>query len=79
MTEPGITESGSRLKNFPVSGFSLVMGMAGFTIAWSRAEHVFSLPFSISPALLAFTAFFFIGLMGLIVWASHDAIVIPHV
>ena len=55
-----MTEPGSRLKNFPVSGFSIIMGMAGFTIAWSRAESFFSLPFSISPTLLAFTATLFV-------------------
>ncbi|OZA15005.1 MAG: C4-dicarboxylate ABC transporter [Hydrogenophilales bacterium 17-62-8] len=52
-------EPGSRLKNLPVSGFSIVMGMAGFTIAWGRAEQFFNLPLAISPALLIFTAALF--------------------
>jgi tellurite resistance protein len=49
----------SRLKNFPVSWFAMIMGLAGFTIAWSRAEHVFGLGFTISPTLLPITAALF--------------------
>jgi tellurite resistance protein len=49
-----------RLKFFPVSWFAVVMGMAGFTIAWIRAEHVFALPFTVSPVLQAITAALFI-------------------
>ncbi len=59
MSEVLVMEPGSRLKNLPVSGFSIVMGMAGFTIAWGRAEQFFNLPFAISPALLVFTAALF--------------------
>lgn len=51
----------SRLLNFPVSFFAVVMGLAGFTMAWQRAETVFHLPFVLSTALellsvLAFVA-----------------------
>ena len=49
----------SRLKNFPVAWFSSVMGMAGFSIAWSRAEHVFGLSLHFSPVLLAITVLLF--------------------
>jgi tellurite resistance protein len=49
-----------RLKNFPVSWFAMIMGMAGFTIAWSRAEHVFGLGFAPSPILLPVTAALFV-------------------
>lgn len=41
----------SRLAHFPVSFFAVVMGLAGSTIAWQRAETVFHLPFVLSPAL----------------------------
>lgn len=58
------TES-ARLKNFPISWFAMVMGLAGFTIAWSRAEQVFGLGFAISPVLLALTALVFLVLAGL--------------
>ena len=55
-----MSEPSSRLKNFPVSWFAMIMGMAGFTIAWSRAEHVFGLGFAISPILLPITAALFV-------------------
>ena len=50
----------SRLKYFPISWFALIMGLTGFTIAWSRAEHIFSLPFAISPILLTVTGALFV-------------------
>jgi len=52
----------SRLKNFPIAWFSSVMGMAGFSIAWSRAEHIFGLSLHFSPALLAITVLMFVVL-----------------
>jgi tellurite resistance protein len=54
----------ARLKNFPISWFATVMGLAGFTIAWSRAEQIFGLGFAISPLLLALTALVFVMLTG---------------
>jgi tellurite resistance protein len=60
-----MTDERARLKNFPISWFALIMGMAGFTIVWSRAEQVFSLPFSISPVLLGFTAVLFVLLTAI--------------
>jgi tellurite resistance protein len=59
MTETTASSS-SRLKNFPVAWFSTVMGLAGLTIAWSRAEHILELGFAISPYLLAFTGLVFL-------------------
>jgi tellurite resistance protein len=50
----------SRLQFFPISWFAVVMGMAGFSIAWSRAEHLFALPMAVSPLLLAVTTGLFI-------------------
>jgi tellurite resistance protein len=54
-----MSDSASRLKNFPVSWFAMIMGMSGFTIAWSRAEHVLGLGFALSPMLLPLTAVLF--------------------
>lgn len=54
-------EPSSRLKNFPLPWFSMIMGLSGFSIAWSRAEHVLSLPFAVSPFLLSATVALFIG------------------
>ncbi|MGM0823360.1 MAG: SLAC1 anion channel family protein [Pseudomonadota bacterium] len=45
----------SRLQNFPISWFALIMGMSGFTIAWHRAEVLLSFPIKVSLVLLILT------------------------
>lgn len=55
-----MSEKASRLKNFPISWFALIMGMSGFTIAWSRAERVLGLGFTLDPILLPVTAGLFV-------------------
>lgn len=62
-----MTDNTSRLKNFPIAWFSTVMGMAGFSIAWNRAEHVFDTGFCLSSVLLAFTTLLFVVLLLLLV------------
>lgn len=52
----------SRLEFFPVSFFSVVMGLAGFTIALEKAEEIFALPLRISGIMLAVTAAVFVVL-----------------
>ncbi len=37
-----------RLKNFPISFYAIVLGLAGFTVAWQKAEVVFNLSFKLS-------------------------------
>ncbi|WP_372986155.1 SLAC1 anion channel family protein [Marinobacter sp.] len=54
----------SRLQNFPISWFAVVMGMTGFTIAWHRAETLFALPVKPSPVLLGLTITIFVVLAG---------------
>lgn len=54
-----------RLKNFPIAWFSLIMGLSGLTIAWSRAEHILGLEFAVSPVLLGLTATLFVLLTAL--------------
>ncbi|MFA5242656.1 MAG: SLAC1 anion channel family protein [Sulfuricella sp.] len=61
-----MTDDTSRLKNFPIAWFSTVMGMAGFSIAWNRAEHVFDTGFCLSSVLLAFTTLLFVVLLLLL-------------
>ena len=39
----------------------MIMGLSGFSIAWSRAEHILDLPFAVSPFLLSATIALFIG------------------
>ncbi|MFO7593062.1 MAG: SLAC1 anion channel family protein [Pseudomonadota bacterium] len=48
-------EKQARLQHFPISWFAVVMGLAGFTIAWHRTEDVLVLPVHISPWLLGLT------------------------
>lgn len=52
----------SRLQNFPISWFSVVMGLSGFTIAWHRAEILLGLPVPVSSALLLLTIAMFVVL-----------------
>ncbi|MGM0628814.1 MAG: SLAC1 anion channel family protein [Patescibacteria group bacterium] len=49
-----------RIKFFPVSFFSVILGMAGFTIAFQRAEEVLGMPFDISWYLLIITSLIFL-------------------
>ena len=48
-----------RLKNFPISFFSIILGMSGFTLAYQRAEHILKLPFEASGYLLWVTGVLF--------------------
>lgn len=57
-----MSESNTRLQNFPISWFALVMGMCGFTIAWGRAEHFFETSFHPSTVLLGITTLIFVFL-----------------
>jgi tellurite resistance protein len=52
-----------RLENLPVSLFSVVMGLAGLTLAWQRAEGRFEI--AVSPWLAALTAGVFVLLATL--------------
>ncbi|WP_245929544.1 hypothetical protein [Leucothrix pacifica] len=53
----------SRLTHMPISFFSVVMGMAGMTIAWEKAQQVFGTDLGFVNALLAtLTALVFIAL-----------------
>ena len=53
----------SRLQNFPISWFAVVMGMTGFTIAWHRAEILLGIPVKPSPVLLGLTIILFVVLL----------------
>ena len=54
----------ARLQNFPISWFSVIMGMTGFTIAWHRAEILLVLPVRPSFALLSLTIATFVILLA---------------
>ncbi|MCU7835693.1 MAG: SLAC1 anion channel family protein [gamma proteobacterium symbiont of Taylorina sp.] len=53
----------SRLANFPVSFFSSVMGMAGFSIAISKAELIYHLKPQLSPIFSVLTLILFLVIL----------------
>lgn len=53
----------SRLQNFPISWFAVVMGMTGFSIAWHRAETLLGLPMWPSAVLLGLSIATFVSLL----------------
>jgi len=55
----------TRLAYFPVSFFSMVMGLTGLCIAWESAELTYGLPFRLESALTPFTALIFVVLLGI--------------
>lgn len=52
-----------RLKHFPVTFFTMVMGLAGLSIAWHMAEQVFRLPLRVSDGLLVLAVLAFLVLL----------------
>jgi tellurite resistance protein len=70
----------SRLRNFPISFFAIVMGLAGLTIAWKRAETVFHPWFSVSCVLEAVSALAMLGITisYALKLASHPAEVLKE-
>ncbi len=58
-------QSSSRLEHFPISFFAMIMGLAGLSIAWEKAQSSLNLPFQIDSALAPFTGLVFILLLGL--------------
>jgi len=60
-----MAEVRSKLAYFPVSFFATVMGMAGFTIAVSKAESIYHLDVKISQLLSIFTLLLFFSLLAI--------------
>jgi len=61
LTQPNV----SRIKNFPVAWFSMIMGFTGFAIAWMRAETVYDVGFAPSCVLrwVALGLFFLVAVL----------------
>ncbi len=55
--------SNSRLENFPVSFFSMIMGMAGLSIAWEKAHQTLGLSSALSHGLILATCAIFVVLL----------------
>ena len=58
-------EKSSRIENFPISFFAMVMGLAGLTIAWEKAQSGLHLPVRMDAALVPFTGLVFVVLLSL--------------
>ena len=65
MNNANLNKTNGKLEHFPVSFFSSVMGMAGFTIAIEKAESIYSLNGIASLVLSIITVLLFLGLMGI--------------
>jgi tellurite resistance protein len=55
----------ARLRHFPVSFFAVVMGLAGFTLAWQRAAARFSLPAALGDTFSVVTVLVFVVVAAL--------------
>lgn len=53
----------TRLENFPISFFAMVMGLSGLTIAWTKAQHVLHQELGLTPWLLGLTLLIFAALL----------------
>lgn len=51
-----------RLENFPISFFSMVMGLAGLTIAWEKVQHLLGTDLHINSWMIGITASIFVAL-----------------
>lgn len=49
-----------RLNNFPISFFSVILGLTGFSIAFQKVEEIIELPFHLSHYFLWFTVAIFL-------------------
>lgn len=50
------------IAHFPISFFSMILGLAGFTIAYQKSEQILKIPFQISNYLLGLTILTFVVL-----------------
>ena len=58
-------EKTNRLKHFPVSSFSIILGLLGFTIVFQKAEEILNLAGETSTFLLAASSIIFVLLSGI--------------
>lgn len=62
--EPGPADSRGRLAHFPVTFFAVVMGLAGFSLAWLRAHVALGAPAAIGQALFWVSLAVYAGVLG---------------
>ncbi|PLY15990.1 MAG: C4-dicarboxylate ABC transporter [Sedimenticola sp.] len=58
-------DNSSRIQHFPISFFAIVMGLAGLTIAWEKAQHVLQLGFNMSGALTLIVSLVFVLILAM--------------
>jgi len=58
-------KASARLENFPISFFAMVMGLAGLTIAWEKAQHLLGIDMHLNGGLLVATVSTFVVLLAL--------------
>ncbi len=51
-----------RILHFPISFFSIILGLTGATLAFQKAEEVLKIPITLSNIFLGITAIIFIGI-----------------
>lgn len=54
----------SRLSQFPVAWFAMIMGLTGLALAWAKAEELLALGVAVSPWLTALASILFLVLAG---------------
>ncbi|NBC13379.1 MAG: C4-dicarboxylate ABC transporter [Gammaproteobacteria bacterium] len=59
---PNLEMPGSRLEHFPAAFFAMVMGLAGLTIGWEKAQSVLGQHFPFVPWLMGGVTLLFAGL-----------------
>ena len=57
-------QSAMRLRHFPASFFAMIMGLAGSTIAWEKAQQVLQVELGVAPWLLAVSLTLFMLVAG---------------
>ncbi|MCP4996229.1 MAG: C4-dicarboxylate ABC transporter, partial [Gammaproteobacteria bacterium] len=57
------TNTSTRLENFPVSFFAMVMGLSGLTIGWEKAQHILGVDLHINGLLVGLAASVFVVLV----------------
>jgi len=57
------TQENNRLAHFPISFFSIIMGLSGLAIAWAKAQHVFNIDFPLHTLLTGLAALALLALL----------------
>ncbi|MFA5663451.1 SLAC1 anion channel family protein [Castellaniella sp.] len=75
--QPSRVQAAGWLQHFPIALFASVLGLAGLSIAWMKAQHVLGAPALVSEAIRGFATVVWFTLLGLylVKWARFPAAV----